>query len=88
MSKEVMFERLSKFTEIVKESSGAIGEDMSDIQKAIVMATMIVAAIYTIYLASRSLEGTVNRWWEKALTVSGAIGVIALNGLVNYEIWK
>lgn len=49
---------------------------------------LVVANIYSVLATSRSLEGTIYRKHEKALSVAGTLGVTAINALINYKIWS
>lgn len=49
---------------------------------------LVVANVYAVLATSRSLEGTIYRKHEKALSIAGAIGVTAINAIINYNIWS
>lgn len=49
---------------------------------------LAVANVYAVLATSRCLEGTIYRKHEKALSIAGAIGVTAINAIINYNIWS
>ncbi|MBI2031904.1 MAG: hypothetical protein HYT08_04800 [Candidatus Levybacteria bacterium] len=66
----------------------SIGEGLTDAEKAMLTLTTVLMSIYSLYFASRSFEGTMNRGHEKFLTAAGALTAVTLSALVNYETWK
>ena len=89
MSKEVIFEKALQVPQFFeKVPSLSLGEGMEDTQKVIATLGLLITTVYSLYFASRSFEGSMNRWYEKAMTATGAGLVIAVTAVANYEIWK